>query len=273
MKNESVGVKGNRTSSVLQYELLVAAATVAAHSSCAQSFRQRDVRFFVELFENWAAAGPTLSFELQNTQLARYLESLTADGFVRQNKRQRIPTYRLTRVGLFELLTRLSSRERRRAPEHFYFVVYFLSAYRERLEDLVRKEGPQFPPSLKIELDALLDVEQLVDDELRDADRVLSKLNTRITDAERTNTIAKTRLRAGVPLAELVAEIERDIPYELNSRKPLHELISDIPPDQRQWEFVEGTMLRRQLIWIPQRSIQERYIDTLKELKRGFRKL
>ena len=48
---------------------------------------------------------------------------------------------------------------------------------------------------------------------------------------------AETAWRTGLlvfrerPLAEVVKEVERLYPYQLNSQKPLSELIADIPPE------------------------------------------
>ena len=111
-----------------RFEFLVAAAVIAAHAnSRAQGFRQREVRFLIELFSNWVSAsleGEVL--ELKNTQILRYLEGLSSEAFARRSVRQRFPVYRLTRLGLIELLSRLVNPPAAIPPAQFFFVFYFL---------------------------------------------------------------------------------------------------------------------------------------------------
>jgi len=252
-----------------RFELFVATATLAAHASAKQiGFRQRDVRFFTELFSNWSETDQEDEIEIQNVQIQRYLEFLTDEGWLKRQNKNNTPYYRLSRVGLLELLTRLVESKRPYRREHFLFLVFFVWSYHDRLQVLVRTESSQFPPSLRIELEALLDVQTLLDREIRRAEKQFAKLEVRTRDAYRTSDLVRGRLDNGTALDDVVLDLEKKIPYELNSRKPLSELISALEPDQRRWELVNGNRLRADFMWSPQVNLVTTYVRELKELKK-----
>jgi hypothetical protein len=254
-----------------RFELFVAAATIAAHASAPRDgFRQRDVRFFTELFSNWAECDIENEIPIQNVQIQRYLDLLVKQGLLKRSAVTR-PLYRLSRVGLLELLTRLVQGKRPHQREHFLFLVFFVAGYRERLHALVRSEGEQFTAAMRVEVDALLDVETMLAREIKRTEKLRAKLETRIDDAVRTSELVTRRLDSGVPLPEIVKELEKKIPYELNNRKPLSELISSIQSDQRRWELIQGNRSRGEMIWKPQRTMMDAYLGELKEILKGLK--
>ncbi len=243
-----------------QLQIFVSAATLAAHASSDDSgFRQRDVRFFAELFLNWAEDIGGASQALQNTQVLRHLEGLVKEGYSRKVRGKSAPTYRLTRLGLLEEASRLTRIRESTSASQFLFVVSFLRSYGERIERLVEREGKQFPLSLKLELKALLDTEALLSGELQRVIRAISRLERRIADSEETSALCRRRAAAGVPFGQVVEEVEERYPYELNTQRPLSELISGIAPDQRRWELEEGTLVRSRNIWVPQLALLKEY--------------
>jgi hypothetical protein len=60
--------------------------------------------------------------------------------------------------------------------------------------------------------------------------------------------------------------VEARYPYELNSTKPLQELIASIAPDQRRWELEDGNVIRAKTIWEPQRALLRELLRQLKTL-------
>ena len=255
-------------STVGRLELYVAAAVVAAHaSSYDEGFRQRDVRFFTELFLNWGEEIGAELPDIQNTQLARYVTELANAGYARRLRKHGSPRYRLTRVGLLELLTRMTDHKSRISPNSFLFLFCFVTSYRQRIEDLVKREGAQFPPALRLELQALLDTDELLAMEAKRVERAVSRLERRIDDAEKTSSLVTQRLATGVALADIVVEAERKFPYELNSRKPLRELIAGLVPDQREWELRVGNRIRAATVWTAQLGLLREYQRQLKGLQ------
>jgi hypothetical protein len=248
-------------------EVFIGSAAIAAHATFAEhGFRQRDVRFFVDLFLNWAEDVGAVAPKVQNTQLLRFLGGLVDEGYAKRSNHNEIPVYRLTRVGLLELLTRITTPADRAPPAHFLFMVLFIRGYRGRLEKLIADQGQLFPVALKLEVQALLEIDDLLKKEIKKIERAIGRLEQRISDAEKTSQLTKNRLASGVPFAEIVKEAEKRFPYELNSMKPLSELISDIAPDQRRWELETGNVLRAQTLWVPQRAMLIEYLKQLRRL-------
>lgn len=256
-----------------QFELFVASATIAAHASCdAGGFRQRDVKFLIELFSNWVESGlGGFALPAKNTQVLRYMSALVSEGYARKVSKRGQPCYRLTRTGLLELLMRIVNRNYTGQREHFFFLFYFIRNYKGRILGLVRAEGKQFPPALQLELDALLDESELVRREIKEAERELARIGRRISDAESTSKLMTEGRRKGEALESMVKQVERFYPYELNSQKPLHELISGIPADHRHWELESGNLRRVADIWKPSQRMLQGYYECLQQLAKAAR--
>ena len=254
------------TSLIARLDIYISAATLAAHSSfIREGFRVRDLTFFLELFINWSADFEPSMSPFQTTQLSRYLGDIVKEGCARRTTRSQVTYFRLTRVGLLELIQRLTNSKSPVPPAQTLFRVCFVKSYRPWLERLVEQEGTRFPAALATELAALLDVESIIVEEIKRIERALLRIEKRIADAQRTSALTTNRLASGVPFEEIVREVEHRYPYDLNSMKPLHELISSISPDQRMWELQHGNVLRAATMWEPQRAI---LAETLTQLKR-----
>jgi hypothetical protein len=257
-------------------ELFAAAATLAAHAGARDGgFRQRDVRFLIHLFSNWVERTLGNSgFPLSNTQVHRYLEDLARNGFAKVNRRSKQPAYTLTRLGLLELVTRAVRRREGSLPAHFFFLCYFLRSYRPKLLELVAKEGRLFPHSLALELDALLDTTALIEDEQKRVQLELRKLEQRASDALHAAQMAKKLFSRNVPSDQIVGELEKQYPYELNSEKPLSELMTLVPSAYVRWELETGNAHRAEQIWQPSLALMREYSEQLQKLREmdGHRK-
>lgn len=132
-----------------RYGHMIAAAGLAAHARAqGGGFRQRDVRFLVELFSNWLQS--TLDgyvIPLSNTQISRYLDGLVGESYLKRLNRKGYPQYRLTRAGLIELLNLIVRPEVVLEKEHFLFCYTFIASYRERIWRLIEAEGKKLPLS------------------------------------------------------------------------------------------------------------------------------
>jgi hypothetical protein len=250
------------------YELFVAAAVIAAHASAPrEGFRQRDVRFLIELVTNWVELtlhGPVL--EINNTQVQRYLDDLVSEGFARRLSRGKHPRYRLARTGLIELLGRIIPQTLCSQLQHFFFLFYFIRNYRPRIEKLIEEEGKQFPLALKLEVEALLDEKALVQQQLHFAQLELKKLDVRISDGFKLGALAAKLYSQNISTPDVAKEVEKLYPYELNSQKPLSELISALPEDLAKWELEIGALQRAEHIWEPSRALLRAYVQILQKL-------
>lgn len=254
-----------------RWELFIAAAAIGAHASAqAEGFRQRDIRFLIELFTNWVEQ--TISdrmLPLNNVQVQRYLADLVQEGFARKVSRTGQPRYRLTRIGILEMLSRMTSRSSRQSAEHFFCLYYFLYNYKPRIEALIREEGKQFPLALRIEIETLLDYRRILKEEILETEREIQKLTARHDDAQRASRLAAKMFEQQSEMSDVVQELERRYPYELNSEKPLSDLFAELPRDIGRWELVEGNLHRAEQIWAPAKALHEGYLRVLKEIERG----
>ena len=254
-----------------RFALVAATATVAAHANArAEGFRQKDVRFLMELFCNWIESfSRSDQVLIQNTQVLRYLEELEREGFIRLIRSAKKPLYRLTRTGLIELMSRAVSGGAEN-PAQFFFLYYFVSSYRPKIFDLVKAEGRQFPYALELELDGLLDSKGLLDTEIKNAERKLREIELRVSDGQKAAQLTTESIAKKVPYTEIVKKWEKLYPYGLNSHKPLSELFSEISPDIANWELETGNIKRVENMWKPIRSMHTRYLETLKQLRSGL---
>ena len=251
-----------------RYEMFAAAAAVSAHAHAPEEgFRQRDIKFLIELFTNWIESMlGAQTLPIQGTQVLRYLEMLVAEGYARKTTRKKAPNYRLTRTGLIELLSRMTYRGASARQEDFYFIFYFISSYAERIEALVRVEGQQFPPSLQLEVRTLLSTENLLHAEIARVRKALTGLEDRMRNGKSTVSVVRQKQTAAVPASDIILEVQKRFPYELNSQKPLSELLTGIPSQYRLWELTEGTERRVTHLWEPIQRNLSSYLAQLQTL-------
>lgn len=250
-----------------QFEPYFEAAVLAAHFKFRGSgFRQRDVRFLIELFTNWMEAlVGDVSLNVQNVQVARYLESLAGAGWIQRARRKRGegPSYDLTRQGLVHLVSALVSKPRHLPLDQIFFVHYFLKSYGKLFDDLIQEDQFAFSPSLKSELTALRDPDAVLQSQIKFIDRVIAKIEGRVEEANQAAKLGRDILSKGGDTAQVIQAIQQKYPYELNNRKPLRELMKDLPEFLRPWEMTEGLRNRASYLWTPLLAYLKLYRETV----------
>jgi hypothetical protein len=250
-----------------EHEAVVTAAVIAAQATGqSDGFRQRDIRFFIELFSNWLESTTgDRALSLHNTQVQRHMDVLTRAGWARRIGRAP-PRWHLTPDGLAELLERLVHRRNLTRLDEFFLVFHFVDAYGSRLREMAAKGGTLASKLLLLDLDELLDPTRLVQRERERVAREVQRLAVRSEESHLTSEIAKKRLSDGSPLTEVIAEIEKRYPYELNSQKPLSELLDALPLPWRREELAEAAELRSIRFWVPLRDLLLQYDAILAKL-------
>lgn len=242
-----------RDSLIQRQDIFMAAAAVGAHAnSKGVGFRQKEVRFLIELFSGWLRipyAGS--SFSIQNTQIQRYLNFLVKEGFAKSILRRKTPTYALTRTGLLNLVSAMLEKPYYIPFENCFFAYYFAKSYRPVIESLVQEEGRSFPYALKVELQAMLDPKEIIRRQLDFVEREILKLEDRVISAKQAAALATSMYNQGKTTEQIALEVERNFPYELNYQKSFSELFREIMPHMRKWELETGTLFRRNFIWEP----------------------
>ena len=240
-----------------RHQTLFVAAAIGAHARFGtRGFRQKDLRFLIELFSNWLEAtleGPTLAIE--NTQIARHLESLVHEGLAKKTSGGTQPLYHLTRTGLMEHLAHLAHRPHWWPIEEFFFVYYFLDSYRDRIESLIANAGTLYTGPMKLEIHQWLDVRSLVDRQTQLVDREIAKLDLRIADSRATSELVKRRTAEGKSSEVILKEIQDTIPYQLNNQKPMKDLFKETPDENWLWEMEVGSAQRMTRIFVPLKDL------------------
>jgi hypothetical protein len=258
-----------RTGALLEeHEALLAAGAIAAQATSPDGFRQRDVRFFLDLFSNWLQATTgTWTLGVHNAQVARSLEVHVDAGWARRVGRKP-PRYRLTPAGLVELLQRLVHRKNLARLDEFFLVYHVLDAYGERLRTLVEQSGVLASRGLAVDVDELLDTRRLVARERARVARETERLARRADESRRSSQLVRKLLAQGHPLSAVIERVEREFPYELNSQKPLGELLAALPAPWRHIELEQAAERRAHGLWQPMGDLLAAYDAILADLVR-----
>lgn len=267
--------KQPRKTVLQRHQTLFEAAAIGAHARFgARGFRQKDLRFLIELFSNWLETtleGPTL--DIENTQIARYLESLVREGFAKKTGEGTRPLYHLTRTGLMEQLSHLAHRSQWWPIEEFFFVYYFLESYRDRIECLIANAGTLYTGPMKLEIHQWLDLRGFVERQEQLLNREIAKLDLRIADSRTTTALVKQRTTEGKPLEHILKEIYEKVPYQLNNQKPMKDLFKETPNEDWLWEMEVGSEKRMTRIFIPLKDLLVHLRSQVTKLKtEGARK-
>lgn len=237
---------------ISDYEVFFSTAALASHAVYPQGFRQRDLKFFVELFSNWVETSLEKFFlSTFNTQIARYLSKLEKEGFAHKRKKDSRPFYRLTRVGMCELLRSLTDKDYSSNQAQIFFVSFFIKNYRAQIMYLISREGTKFPRILQTEIEGFLDLNSFLDRQKKLLDKSIKRLEERVYDAEKIAIKVNEGLKNKTPVEDLFLQIESEFPYELNNQKPFGELLGKIPKSQKKWELFEGGRLRGKELFQP----------------------
>ena len=257
-----------KDSKLQRYEIFVNAATITAEAEHGKDgFRHRDVLFLTDLFLNWAT-NPTFEAneEIQNVQIARYLTDLLSEGYARKITKKGYPRYKLTRVGFVQLISNIPTKTHVNNPNWFFFTYYFISSYKERIYKMIESEGALFPKALQLECEELLNLNDLLEREISAVKKQLAIQNSRINDSLYAAKTVREYIKNNEPLSVAIKEISKVAPYDLDSRKPLAELISDLPQDLRAWELTSGNEARANLLYKPAKKQLESYLTELEAL-------
>ena len=254
-----------------RYKRVMAASFLAAHVAYrSEGFRQRDVKFFFDLFYAWCwqpLGGGTAG--LENMQFARALTAATGQGITKLKARKARPTYGLTRGGVVWCVEEMVAHPDPTQFAENLFVVYFIKNYRQKIFGIAESAHDSFPPHIAAELRALLDTSEFITQLRKQSQRSIDQLREYATRCGELSLQARSMRKRGATLDEIASFLEQTNPYQLNNQKPLDELYSELPPDVAEWELVEGPGVRAKQLWAPMITIAESYQRALSEASRG----
>jgi hypothetical protein len=252
--------------------LVFFAATLGAHAIHFETgFRQKDVRFLVELFLNWMNSKSTVESQaLHNTQIMRHLERAAHEGLVKkQIKKGKQPWYRLNRGGLIEMARALTKKEIDpfNSMGDFYFSYQFIVNYKLRIRELIQDETMVLPRAIILELEQIFDESHYLSETIRSLELELKTLKIRINDSEKTTSLYREMKKHGKDQKEIFSAIDKNYPYELHNQKRLSELLAEFPIAMAEWELGQANTNRIEMMWKPRAQILEYHLKLLKSMR------
>jgi hypothetical protein len=248
-----------------QFSTYFHAACLAAHANQKQTgFRQKDLKFFIELLLDWMEttyqSRPPV---IKNTQIQRFLNQLVDDGLVKTKEVQSRPHYHFTPHGLLEITTRLVDLNRLQEDQDFYFLYHFVSLYSSKMSEILF-EQENLPPSLKLEVKHLLNPNSLLENRIEDLKFKIKKLELRMSEAKKMSALGNKLFEQGKKLPEIVQQMEKKYPYQLNNQKTMTALFKELSPDIQFIEITDAPSIRTETLWEP---LLTYYQGSLKQAK------
>lgn len=244
--------------------LLLNAAVVGAHvQNGGEHFRQRDIRFLMDLFWNWQTS-PIARERLEkvhNNQIKRALHTLTQEGFAQEIGQSK--TYRVTRSGLIHGVTEIRREGLEGSFECFLFARFFFARYHGHIAGLVEKNGSPLPLSFRMEIKDLFDVTKFEREKKSRLHSEISYYRARISETQAAVDFVRRELKKGAKLKDIAAEMERKYPYELNAQKPLTQLLAAAPIELQRSEITDGNETRIELLWKAHLALLESQVKQL----------
>lgn len=258
-----------------RHEIYVVSSLLCAQAmSGSEGFRQRDIRFLIEMFSNWMdVLLKDQVLGVHNTQIMRCIRGLVKQGYAKELGRASPPRFSLTGLGIVYLLGKLAHQPPQFPLENYLFIHHFLDTYRQPILQMLEEEAKRFPASVKIEVEALLDVRRSLDDHIAFVDLQLRKLRQRIADSRFVIQMVRKMRKDGKITKDIVASIEEKFPYDLNSQKKLTEFYNEMPPSLRDWVLDVALPKRTEQIWVPMADGLERALESLKAMVEGLKKM
>lgn len=253
--------------------IVLAAAVLGSHIVFHnRGFRQKDVRFFMELFANWLDSKDSeVNLRIHNTQIMRYLEQLNKEGFVQ--KRTSGGTkhfYQLTRAGVMEMARQVVEMDSDplRAMPSFFFVYQFVINYKHWISESLLNNSQSWSRSLVLELEEIFDEKQILESAIRSVEFELKRLDLRISDSEKTSVLYQKMKNSGAKEKEIFKLIDDEYPYELHHQRRLSEVLNEMAPSLASWELGDANKTRIQFMWKPRQKWLQDLLRLLKEMRR-----
>jgi len=231
-------------------------------------FRQREVRFYMDLFSNWVFVKINSEpFPLHNTQVMRSLQNMVRLGLAKKMGRKNPPRYKLTRAGLIQTLNDLVALPLNDSYSEFFFVYQFIVNYKSRIIDLLNQDSKHFTKSNSIDVEFLMDERKYLHRQLELINHEIRHLKERIIDSEKSIALYLEMKASKTDSKKIFKTIETRYPYELNNQKRLSQLLQEIPEPLRERELTEANQNRVNLFWKPKLQHLESFGHILTSLE------
>ena len=247
-----------------QFRVFLATSVCASHiNHQINGFRQKDVKFYTELFTNWMECHLGQNYQMQNTQIQRYLDQLVARQLLSKSKND-IPVYHCKNSGLLELISSIAEVRDDDPLEMIFFQFHVLELYHDLLFNSVSQNMLELPHSLRIELKYLLDSKVLIEKQKVRIKKEIEKLTVRKNETLEMVQTAEKLLKEGKSFETTIKVIEKTFPYQLNNQLNMSALFKKLNPAIQKAELTTNANIRARKLWGP---LIQHYQDHLNRLE------
>lgn len=260
--------------------IFLATATFGAHvNTLPQGFHLESVTFLALMFYDWVA--PLIhrqGTEEITTALKPYLEQLQKEGFLKRNGRSNPPRYSLTGEGLLELVRQVMRRGFYERLDDFFFVHSYIENYSPRTLHMLESDPVRYPYQLKVQMEALLDLQEFTKEQLKFVANELRVIEERMNEQE--EVYQKVLALKEHSNDEILDVINKENPYVLHSTRPLEMFLNENNSRRIIWELTEGGRRRNAQMWnyrkeqlLLHRQQLEQLLESTNERQRGDKRL
>ena len=199
---------------------------------------------------------------------------LQEDGFVKRQGRSNPPRYTVTNEGLIELVQQVLRRGYYDRLDDFFFVHSYTENYSPRALHLLERDPARYPYQLKVQMEALLDVQEFTREQLKYVVNELKAISARMNVQEEVYEKVMT-LQQEKSIEDILDIICIENPYVLDSKRPLESFIERGSEKRILWEITNGGMRRNKQMWSfrkEQLELHKQHLERLLESTRERQK-
>lgn len=245
------------------------ASVLAAHSSSdLDGFRQREVRFYMDVFSNWVFVKVNSTpFPLHNTQVMRSLQNMVRLGLAKNMGRKNPPRYKLTQAGLIQILRDLIALPLDDSYSEFFFVYQFIVSYKSRIFEKAQIASKSFSKSNLLDIEFLLDEKKYLRQQLDLVNLEIRHLKEKIQDSAKVISLVQEMKANKIETKKMYETVASKYPFELTSRKRLSQVWPELKEPWRERELTDMNRNRLNLYWKPKLQHLESFGQILKSLE------
>lgn len=231
-----------------------------------KGFRQRDVKFYHDLIIDWMETCPfAKNYTIQNTQMMRFLNTLVERQWL-SIKGSNVPVYHFNNKYFMDLIKETLGQSDEDPLELFFLQFHLASVYRETLSELLFIRGIELTRGQKLDLDHLLNARLLLRNQRERIEREIKKIEMRTKEVEKMIEFSRTELKIKKDPLEVVKELEKKYPYQMQYQKSMSKTFQDLHPRLRSLELTVHSEKRLETLWSPMADHLQNYLKTLEKM-------
>jgi hypothetical protein len=228
-----------------------------------KGFRQKDVRFYIELIADWMSTAPSFkNFKIQNTQTMRFLDSLCDQKWLIKKAG---PIYFFNNNYFMSLIKEAFRIDEYDDYDLFQLQYHLATVYQTTILNLLFKRGVELSNGEKIDLELILSPKNLLSEQKKRIEKEIKVLQAREQDVVAMIDFSKKELLVNKPI-EVVKKLEKLNPYKLQYYKSMSDTFKDLLPEIVSLELTEHSEKRINTLWNPLKSNLENYLKYLNKM-------